>query len=533
LGELRSKVTPPVQPRRGLPALATPLRAALIAAGALGLAVGNAAAPASAAPANPGGQAAPTDAVGQPVKPAPRRPVSTRRPARAPHRARTTLSLLDARCFGPTACVSDPHSVRTGGRLRLSGHGLKAGMTVVFASNVASTARSRTVGSRLRSTHHGLVVTVPPGAITGRIQVVAVHGVRSNAFGPIHVLVAATRPVAVPIAASPTGTAMDGVGMWIWYVDKSEGGDLNQIAAHAHQAGATTVFIKSSDGSTNYWSQFSPQLVSALKAQGLHVCAWQYVYGTHPDGEAALGARAASTGADCLVIDAEAEYEGRYGAAQTYIKDLRAAVGPNYPIALASFPYVDYHPQLPYSVFLGPGGAQFNAPQMYWYEIGTSVDRVYSHTYTFNRIYARPIEPLGQTYGGAPPSDIYRFRQSAQAYGASGLSFWDWQETNSDGWSAIGQALTPATDVVVSSDYPLLALNAKGDPVLWLQEHLASEQPSAPTTGVFDSATQSALAAFQTAHGLPSSGQADAATWQALLKLAPVAVDWTAAGPAS
>jgi hypothetical protein len=405
-------------------------------------------------------------------------------------------------------------------------------MTVVFPRTGAHLARASTIGARLRGTSHGLVVTVPSGAGSGRIQVIASKGVHSNSFGPIRVL-APVRHVhgGAPIGASPSGTALDGLGMWIWYVSKSDGGDLAAIAAHAHQVGVTTLFIKSSDGSTNYWSQFSSQAVATLKAQGLHVCAWQYVYGTQPTGEARLGAQAASNGADCVVIDAESEYEGRYGAAQTYIQALRAAVGPNFPIALASFPYVDYHPQLPYSVFLGPGGAQFNAPQMYWHEIGTTVDHVYSHTYTYNRIYQRPIAPLGQTYGGTPPAEIFGFRQYAQAYGAAGLSFWDWQETTTDGWPALSQPLTPATGVSDAGAYPLLSLNAKGDPVLWMQEHLASAEPSAPTTGVFDSATQSALTTFQTAHGLPASGQADPATWQALLALTPVAVDWTTAGP--
>jgi peptidoglycan hydrolase-like protein with peptidoglycan-binding domain len=168
---------------------------------------------------------------------------------------------------------------------------------------------------------------------------------------------------------------------------------------------------------------------------------------------------------------------------------------------------------------------------MYWHEIGTTVDRVYSHTYTYNRIYQRRIAPLGQTYGGTPPTDVFSFRQYAAAYGAAGLSFWDWQETTSDGWQALTQPLTAATGVSDAGAYPLLSLNAKGDPVLWMQEHLASAQPSTPTTGVFDSATQSALTTFQTAHGLPASGQVDSATWQALLALTPVAVDWTTAGP--
>ena len=36
----------------------------------------------------------------------------------------------------------------------------------------------------------------------------------------------------------------------------------------------------------------------------------------------------------------------------------RQAIGPEYPLGLTSFPYVDYHPRVPYSIFLGPGGAQ-------------------------------------------------------------------------------------------------------------------------------------------------------------------------------
>ena len=78
------------------------------------------------------------------------------------------------------------------------------------------------------------------------------------------------------------------------------------------------------------------------------------------------------------MIDAEGEYEGKYVSAQTYIQGLRHLIGSRFPVALAGLPYVDYHPAFPYSVFLGPGGAKYNAPQMYWTDIGTSVDRVYA-----------------------------------------------------------------------------------------------------------------------------------------------------------
>ena len=170
------------------------------------------------------------------------------------------------------------------------------------------------------------------------------------------------------------------------------------------------------------------------------MCAWQYVYGTNPVGEAELGAQGGRpNGADCLVIDAESQYEGLYGAAQTYIDTLRAKIGPAYPLGLASFPYVNYHPSFPYSVFLGPNGAQFNAPQMYWHDIGTSVAQVYVNTYEQNLIYGRPILPLGQTYGGVSASEIVAFRSLASAYGAAGDSFWDWQETSTSGWTSMAR----------------------------------------------------------------------------------------------
>jgi hypothetical protein len=358
----------------------------------------------------------------------------------------------------------------------------------------------------------------------------------TSSYGPIyvfrHALHPPTRPYPAPGGPGAVGgTAFDGQGMWIWYLSQSNGGEVASIAARAHQSGVSTVFVKSSDGSSNYWSQFSSQLVQGLHANGLKVCAWQYVYGASPVGEANLGARAVSYGADCLVIDAEAEYERRYAAAQAYLADLRAKVGPTYPVGLASFPYVSYHPSFPYSVFLGPNGAQYNAPQMYWRDIGVSVDTVYANTYIGNRIYSRPLFPLGQTYGGVSNADLLRFREEAVDYGATGTSFWDWQETRSSGWATLAAPLAPLSSVTPNTSYPELGIGAKGDQVLWLQEHLASANPEQETTGNFGSRTTANLRAFQSAHGIEPSGRADAATWQALLALSPVAVDWTGGGP--
>jgi hypothetical protein len=113
---------------------------------------------------------------------------------------------------------------------------------------------------------------------------------------------------------APTGNPFATRGMWIWELAHSDGGNLSNLIADAHRYGVNTLFVKSGDG-TSIWSQFNSALVSTLHAHGLRVCAWQYVYGNHPITEAYVGAAAVKAGANCLVIDAESEYEGKYVSA--------------------------------------------------------------------------------------------------------------------------------------------------------------------------------------------------------------------------
>ena len=316
----------------------------------------------------------------------------------------------------------------------------------------------------------------------------------------------------------------DGSGMWIWITSRSSGGSPAAIGAKARRYGVRAVYVKSSDG-TNMWSQFTHSYVAALKAQGLRVCGWQYVYGRAPETEAKLGAAAVQRGADCLIIDAESEYEGRYAQADRYIRALRARIGSGFPVGVAPFPYIDYHLGFPYSVFLGPNGAQYDLPQMYWKAIGTSVDAVFSHTYYYNRLYGRRIYPLGQLYENPSPSSITRFRTLATAYGASGSSWWDWQETTARGWNAlVAPLITRASAPRLG--YPTLRRGARGDLVVWAQEHLVSAGFPVKVDGGLGSATRSAVLRFQAAKGLPQTGAVDVSTWPALLHYAATAVAW-------
>jgi hypothetical protein len=327
--------------------------------------------------------------------------------------------------------------------------------------------------------------------------------------------------------AAAGSTPFDRQGMWVWYVDRSEGGSILRIVDRADRAGIGTLYVKAGDGG-DYWSQFSAGLVESLHQAGLDVCAWQFVYGERPLAEAKVGAAAVQRGADCLVIDAEGQYEGRYAAADRYVRALRARIGAGFPLSLAGFPYVDYHPAFPYSVFFGPEGATYNQPQMYWKAIGTSVRAVYEHTYLYNRLWGHPIYPIGQTYESPGPKQVLRFRRFASSYGGLAPSWWDWQETSARTWGALGATTNgPLTGYRPVTTQPLLKRGSRGDLVVWAQEHLVGAgQTQLPVTGIFGKQTAAAVRAFQLSRGLAVDGAIGTTTWSALLGVEPARPRW-------
>jgi Putative peptidoglycan binding domain len=439
--------------------------------------------------------------------------------------------IVFVRCSSdPFPCRSHRVATRTG-KLLVGAGGMSRRAKVVFPvrSRAGGRVGLRAVGGRFRTATR-ILVRVPGNAISGLIRVVNPRRKFSNA---VRIWVR-NPPQRRPASGSPpTGpSAFDGSGMWIWYLSKSEGGDPATIAAQAQAHGVSTVFVKSADG-TNVWSQFNATAVAALKATGLRVCGWQFVYGREPLGEARAAAAAKDAGADCFVIDAETAYEGRYAQAQRYMAKLRELVGADYPIGLTSFPYVDYHPGLPYSVFMAPdGGAKFNLPQVYWKTIGDTVDESLAHTYQWNLPYETAIYPLGQTYDGPEADDIRRFRQLSTAYGARGVSWWVWQFATASDWDALGVPVA-AVDRPETLWPTLRArgdgrVGSRGDLVVWAQQHLLGAGQAVEVDGAFGAGTADAVRAFQAASNLPVTGELDAATWPVLLKVTPAPVDWTA-----
>ncbi len=329
-----------------------------------------------------------------------------------------------------------------------------------------------------------------------------------------------------PPSASASRNPFKGDASWVWYVSSS-GGSGEAIGAAAEKSGLDAVYVKSGDA-TNYWSQFSSRLVDEIHAHGVKVCAWQFVYGDDPAGEARTAARAVDAGADCLIIDAESAYEGRYAEADTYMRKLRALVGKAYPLGLSSFPYVDYHGAFPYSVFLGPGGAQYNLPQLYWYSIGDPLVTAFSHTYSYNRPYDRPIYPTGQTYEDPPRGQLRDFRRYARAFRAKGVAWWSWQETSRRELKAITKPIPRRVrGFKARNDLADVQAGSRGDLVVWAQELLSGAGHAVPITGDFGKRTRQAVEALQEEAGLPIDGVISDRTWRELLKNEARRVRWS------
>jgi hypothetical protein len=163
---------------------------------------------------------------------------------------------------------------------------------------------------------------------------------------------------------------------------------------------------------------------------------------------------------------------------------------------------------------------------MYWKDIGTSVDAVYAHTFSYNTIYQRPIFPLGQVFASPPARQIRRFRQLSRVYRASNVSWWDWQEASARAWRAISEPTRTLSGYLPSAPYATLASGARGDLVVWAQEHLVRGGQPLTIDGFFGPATLSAVEEFQAAHSLPPSGVVDPLTWAALLRYPPARVKW-------
>ena len=248
--------------------------------------------------------------------------------------------------------------------------------------------------------------------------------------------------------------ALTGKGWFIWQVSRCEGGDPQAIADKAVAGGVTHVLIKVAERTYTYnidrtGRDLAQALADELRARGLQVWGWHYVYGDKPVDEAeAAVKRVAQLKLDGYVIDAEAEYKrpGKAAAAQRFMATLRAGLPEGVLVALSSYRYPSYHPQLPWAAFLEQ--CDLAMPQVYWEQAHNPAQQLERSVKEYSNEAlvgaARPIIPTGAAYGSggwrAAPEEVRQFLRAAKEMNlpAANLYSWDYVATgdNGDLWDA-------------------------------------------------------------------------------------------------
>ncbi len=246
--------------------------------------------------------------------------------------------------------------------------------------------------------------------------------------------------------------ALQGKGIMIWKVKDCEGGNPAAIAKTAVNMGLTHVMLKIADSRYAYNidkttnTDLIPPLAQALRAKGLQVWGWHYVYGYDPIGEADIAIKQVkNSNLDGYVIDAEVEYmqAGRDAVARTFMTRLRKSL-PSLPVAVCSFRFPTYQPTFPWKAFLEK--CDYNMPQVYWMQAHNAGDQLARSLKEFKAITPfRPLVPVGPAFteaGWTPTAaELKEFMKTAQNLGMPGVDFFSWDECqyrHPTLWSAIG-----------------------------------------------------------------------------------------------
>lgn len=256
--------------------------------------------------------------------------------------------------------------------------------------------------------------------------------------------------------------SLQGKGFYTYILPETEGGDPAKIVSEAQKAGLSHVLVKIADGPRPFGftgsNDHTLPVVKALQEAGLQAWGWHYVYGDDPQAEAAVAVkRVQELGLDGYVVDAEAEYKNKKQAAKTYMAALRASL-PDLPIALSSFRFPNYHPELPWSEFLEK--CDLHMPQVYW-EQAHNVDwQLRESKKQCDALpNARPYIPTGAAYGtpGWDPTvdDIRTFMDTAKDLGLEAVNFFQWTYCRKHLpalWTTIAEYDWPVTPAPPASD---------------------------------------------------------------------------------
>jgi hypothetical protein len=228
---------------------------------------------------------------------------------------------------------------------------------------------------------------------------------------------------------------LTGKGMFIWKIQECHNGDISEIIRKSVRSNYSHVLVKVANGIYSYnfdWEKkidLVPPLIQALKNEGIQAWGWHYLFGDQPYEEAQKAiSRIRGLGLDGYALDAEGHYKGKYNAAKTFMSQLTAAIT-DIPIALSSYRYPAYHPQLPWNEFLKK--CDLNMPQVYWMHANNPGAQLKKCINQFQNLqYTPPIFPTGPacTEHGWTPTipEIVEFMDTAKQLNLAGVNFWEW-----------------------------------------------------------------------------------------------------------
>jgi len=256
---------------------------------------------------------------------------------------------------------------------------------------------------------------------------------------------------APPGALSADRAAIEGKGMWVWQLPATERGDVGAIVRRARAAGLRQLWVRVGDSREGFYGgPVLDRLVPAAHRAGMAVVGWGFPYLYDPAADGAwtqqiLGWRAPDGSTlDGFSADIETETEGTMLSARrvaVYLGLARRAAGSRLLVATVFRPTDRLWAFYPYAT-IAPYVDAF-AAMVYWgcTEPGAAA------TQAIERLAPlRPVHLVGQAYdmgpeGGRSPApsadETRRFLDVARRGGATGASFWVWQQMNAEEWDAM------------------------------------------------------------------------------------------------
>jgi hypothetical protein len=247
---------------------------------------------------------------------------------------------------------------------------------------------------------------------------------------------------------------LEGKWVWVWNWRRCDGGDAARVAERLKAAGCSGVIVKAHDGA-RWFDQGQPwrEIARALKAQGLRVAAWAYIYGADWPGEARLAIETVQYGeADAYVLDVESELKNHPDVAENLTGRIREAVGADYPLLYSTFAIARYHREFPFAAFQHRCSGAL--PLVYWNAFRWPVEQALGWTYEDYAALGEPpqrVFPVGGLYREGYVSyptreDVLRFSALAASAGSPGISFWSYEHMDEAMWQAVRDIRWPAQE---------------------------------------------------------------------------------------